>query len=105
MRAWQVIYEKQGRSAQYASEAERDDWVNKEIKGLQKGVNSKQAALTHLQKQAAASAASCTQLHQVCSHPALPVPLDTNLQVAAAAASFTQLPALLSLGARLHRPG
>ena len=60
----QAIYEKQGRSAQFATQAERDAWVHKEIKGIQKSLKSKQATLADLESQAAAAAAALDQRSQ-----------------------------------------
>ena len=64
----QAIYEKQGRSAQYASEAERDEWVNKELKTLQRALKTKQGNLTELQGQATAATAALTRFQEVGGH-------------------------------------
>ncbi|KAK9806507.1 hypothetical protein WJX73_005362 [Symbiochloris irregularis] len=61
----QDIYEKQGRSARFASEAERDAWVNKEVKGLQKVLSTKQAALTEAERGVATCNAALLQQRQV----------------------------------------
>ena len=63
----QAIYEKQGRSAQYASVEERDSFLRKEIKGLQKSVKAKEGTLGELQRQAAASTVAVARLQQACA--------------------------------------
>lgn len=65
----QAIYEKQGRSAQYASEAERNDFIGREVKALQKSLKPKEKSLAQLQQQAGEASAKLTQLQQVQTTP------------------------------------
>lgn len=61
----QAIYEKQGHSAEFASEAERDAWVNKEVAALKKSLAAKQANQAELDGQFSAANAGLTQRQQV----------------------------------------
>ncbi|MCJ1424686.1 Structural maintenance of chromosomes protein 3 [Sticta canariensis] len=77
----QAIYEKQGRSAQYASGAERDAFVGKEVKALQKGLKPKERSLAELQKQADAASAKLTQLQQARALHNLQQPLVAHTRI------------------------
>ena len=61
----QALYEKQGRSAQFASEAERDQSVRKELKALEKSLQQQTKLASSCRQQVTDQAAACKAAAQV----------------------------------------
>ena len=61
----QALYEKQGRSAQFATEAERDQSVRKEIKALEKTLQQQTKLAGSCRQQVTQQAAACKAAAQV----------------------------------------
>ena len=73
MRPMQALYEKQGRSAQFASEAERDQSVRKELKALETSLQQQTKLASSCRHQVTDQAAACKAAAQVLFQP-LPWP-------------------------------
>ncbi|KAK9807008.1 hypothetical protein WJX72_010649 [[Myrmecia] bisecta] len=63
-RRLQALYQKQGRSSQFGSAAERDAWIAKEVKQAEETLAKKEASLKTLQEQASLANAQIMELSQ-----------------------------------------
>ena len=62
----QALYQKQGRSSQFASVAERDAWIRAELKQLEKVAAKKHASQTDILAQTQQLSAELLELSQAC---------------------------------------
>jgi hypothetical protein len=62
----QGLYEKQGRSSHFGTKKERDDWIGKEVKELERTIVMKQSSHTQLEAQTQELSSQLMDLSQVC---------------------------------------
>ena len=74
----QALYQKQGRSAQFASVAERDKWLREEIRKLQEAQGKTGSTRRAVQDAAASLNSELMELSQVCCHSRSPQHLGNS---------------------------
>lgn len=62
----QALYEKQGRSSQFRTRKERDDWIRKEVKELEGTIIVKEASHAELDAQTQELSSQLMDISQVC---------------------------------------